>query len=493
MSISDKLKEIIKCTKTLIIENRISIICLIVFLFFYPFFILLWTKYIVTKFLIYSIQSYLNDFVFFSLTILFSIIIYQKIKKRFYIFSHQLFLPILLSVFYLVIRWKFHNEFLSLKSLSFLKYSDILFLVFISPIIIKIIVRSKNTITEKEEEFLYPDEPIESFERDIRGWKNKINLVFKNINSFQGKSSIALGIVGKWGAGKTSFMNLLYNKFKNEEAKYIPIKFSTWLGISPESIIQDFFNTVEKQIKPESIDFSNELRKYGELVLRLHDQNLGKQVIDLFKINGNSSLNESFKKLNKQILKLNKKIIIFLDDLDRLEPKEVFQVLRLIRNTASFRSFVYIVGYDKEYLVQSLEKIDIPIASNYCEKIFLKEYLIFPLSIEEKSKIIKDSLLDSLPQNGEEVRHFFETLKATYLISLPLVFSSLKDIRDITRFLNEFKGGYSQIVNEVDFYNYFLIKLLKLKFYKVYLLLFLEINKFTSIDNAEGNIVYPIV
>ena len=67
----------------------------------------------------------------------------------------------------------------------------------------------------------------------------------------------------------------------------------------------------------------------------------------------------------------SKPFAIFIDDLDRLEGNELFEVLRLIRITANFRNVVFIVAYDRDYICNVLnESKNIKRAEEYIQKIF---------------------------------------------------------------------------------------------------------------------------
>ena len=55
---------------------------------------------------------------------------------------------------------------------------------------------------------------------------------------------------------------------------------------------------------------------------------------------------------------------------NNLERDEVFEVLRLIRNTADLSNVIYMVAYDKEYVTCVLEEKNIKDSSAYLEKIF---------------------------------------------------------------------------------------------------------------------------
>ena len=84
------------------------------------------------------------------------------------------------------------------------------------------------------------------------------------------------------------------------------------------------------------------------------------------------SLYEKKMDLSDKFLRLSRPVVVFvfIDDIDRLEREEVFEVLRLIRNTADLNNTIYLVAYDKEYVTTVLEEKNIKDAASYLEKIF---------------------------------------------------------------------------------------------------------------------------
>src|SRR5690606_30653251 len=103
-------------------------------------------------------------------------------------------------------------------------------------------------------------------------------------------------------------------------------------------------------------------------------------------------LDDEKRKINDMMNNLSRKVIMIIDDLDRLHNDEVIEVLRLISNTANFSNIVYIVAYDKEYVEHSIKKLNERTYKNYLDKIFQIES---PLPKSE-SYFIADALLNSL-------------------------------------------------------------------------------------------------
>ncbi|KUF41643.1 hypothetical protein AS361_17460 [Myroides marinus] len=330
-----------------------------------------------------------------------------------------------------------------------IKYFDIFFIVTIIPLILITGFWIKHKHTKNEKSDFFDDAPIDNLDEDILNRTQKAIQVSRLIKGNKSKTSLAIGIVGEWGNGKTSFMSFIEKSFKDDN-KYIVVHFNSWLNISINSIIHDFFNTVENKISIYSLDISKEIKKYGNNVLSINKNTTTETLLNVIKTIPDNSLSDNFNTLNNLLNKLDKKVIVFFDDLDRLKPNEVFEVLKLIRNTASFDVFNYVVGYDKAYLNEALEKYNIPFSNKYYEKIFLKEFPLPPITQEQINNYIKEKISQIIPERKIDIDNFFEYLGVFIFSDSHNIFKSINNIRNAKRFLNEFKISIEKIKNDIS-------------------------------------------
>ena len=108
------------------------------------------------------------------------------------------------------------------------------------------------------------------------------------------------------------------------------------------------------------------------------------------------------KKINKQLSELDQKVIVFIDDIDRLERDFMRMLLRMIRLNADFENVIYLLAFDKhvvEYNLNEpnvLNETSVIRGSDYLEKIIQVSFdlpqpspqLITNLLRDEISKIL---------------------------------------------------------------------------------------------------------
>ncbi|MEE1303186.1 MAG: P-loop NTPase fold protein, partial [Bacteroidales bacterium] len=197
-------------------------------------------------------------------------------------------------------------------------------------------------------------------------------LVKKLKNTDLSKESFAVGITGEWGSGKSTFLNTMKKEIEKEDFAEI-VEFNPWLCNSPEQVTQDFFATLINELSPKHSTLSRDINKYAKLLNKIAKPSLSIFGIDLDLTPGDDSLDELKENISDKLANLPKKVVILIDDTDRLEGNEIFEILRLIRNTADFKNVIYIATYDKEYVTDVLKENKIKDSSAYLEKIFQTE------------------------------------------------------------------------------------------------------------------------
>lgn len=213
-----------------------------------------------------------------------------------------------------------------------------------------------------------------------------------------------IGVEGAWGSGKSSLIKLALKELAKDQQRIRPdgnveiskqkpvvVEFSPWLVGSREELLHQFFLDLSSAIPQLSTSSKRKTRKlmkaYSEvtsgaaLVAELTadvTQSLPARLLGWFlKKSGRwaskrarLSLNKAKSQLFENLKELKHPIIVFIDDLDRLEPREVAEILRLVRAVADFPYVGYILAYDPEILAKSLEQsISINDGHAFLEKI----------------------------------------------------------------------------------------------------------------------------
>lgn len=255
-----------------------------------------------------------------------------------------------------------------------------------------------------------------------------------------------IGITGEWGAGKT----LVLREIKSVlEKDMTVIEFYPWQSSSPDNLIEDLFQTFASRLHPHSRTLSLNLKNYADKLIAL---DIDKHINFMAKIGrwaggGDRSINDARREIQRKLDRLSKSIVVIIDDLDRLDKDELFETLRLVRNTAHFRNIAYIIAYDPDYTVKMLERKGIENAKEYLHKIFM-----LSLSLPSYENFTYVEVIRQI------IKRHFEAGSDDYARLDPLV--SMQNENCTGYFLSDFVHNYRQAVQFGHFIiaNYLVIK-----------------------------------
>ncbi len=445
----------------------------------------------------YSIVAIIVIFLFCVCSIIFKAP--KKIKNRFFIPYKNIVFSFLITFLYFKYRlqglFNINFNYYSLGLLDVL-FTSIglytLFSIIINIIPLKDTEHKSRKVKRKESIEFIIDHHISSVEDDKLKFDKKVkNLLFQiddlsKQKVFNTDKSFSIGIVGKWGYGKSSYLALLEKRILKEEEKYILVKFNPRHSKSIETIQFDFFQTFFEELKEYDSRFSKSFNNYLK-ALQIIDTN---NVIDFIQNGFNTFLDAESEKdiINQAIQRINKKIIVIIDDLDRLLAEEIIEVFKIIDGTASFSSTVFITAFDKEHLNKIIDEKYTNEETFFSDKFFNVE--IFLPAIDKKIiyEFIKDILLKTFKPRTIDIS------KAQLDINKELaelkyhIENNISTMRDAKRFLNSFHNQFLLVKEMLVFKEYFLLSLIKYRYYDIYLTIQKEM--FPSLQYVDSNAIH---
>ncbi|HPG41258.1 MAG TPA: P-loop NTPase fold protein [bacterium] len=317
------------------------------------------------------------------------------------------------------------------------------------------------------------DQPILTSKDDILGRKNFAYNLADTITSYKDKNNIVIGLYGEWGSGKTSLLNLITErinlKTKNSKHKPIIIKFNPWNFSEQNQLITQFFYILSLSLKRK--DNSTKIKNIGE---KIEDYSQIIEPLSLIPVVGQySTLAKIFTKLtgssikkwgkskektiddirdelNKLLCTINRKIIVIIDDIDRLTPIEIRQIFQLVKKLGDFPNTIYILSFDKNVVLKAFEDTFKGFEKEYLEKIIQIPIEIPQISKAEIYKLFFNKLeqiIVDIPEDIFDSNH----MSNIFHDGLKYFFNNL---RDVNRFTNTLSFNFSLIkgkVNPVDF------------------------------------------
>jgi len=268
---------------------------------------------------------------------------------------------------------------------------------------------------------LSADEPIKKSEDDKLNRRSFAESLAKTIvqNSFS--SSFSIGLYGKWGSGKTSIVNMVLETVKEDEPNAIIVRFNPWLCGDPKQLISQFLKQLSAAIKLKTSVLENVCNLIDQYALAfdvgsiLADTNLvaallssaGLKFLDKLASSRLQKTTGDLQEKKNQIAdKLNEdgiKIIVSIDDIDRLSEDEIIAVFQLVRSVADFPNTVYLLTFDYDVVVHALSKVQYGDGKEYLEKIIQVPFEIPTANVERIHRVLFDRL-DSIM--GHDLKHW---------------------------------------------------------------------------------------
>jgi ABC-type cobalamin/Fe3+-siderophores transport system ATPase subunit len=332
------------------------------------------------------------------------------------------------------------------------------------------------------------DIPLRNIENENYGRKDLIEKIANEINLFYDEdSSFSVGIVGPWGSGKTTFVNAIKNKVSNNEPNLI-IDFNPWQYPEEANLTRAFLKEIEHQLER----YSYSTNRIDDYISQLFKNNINwwGTITNLF-INQKST-QETHECIKEAILKSKRKFIIFIDDIDRLQAEEVYEVLTIIRNVGNLPNTVFVLAYDKDYLLKILRrKIYNP--QEYLSKFFQVELSLSKISeitvrdelaqkLKDKIQIFQNDYISS--KNEQEFENVDKLLQKLEVVKL------IKNKRDTLKLVNAISVTWPILEDSLIFEEYFQLEILRMKYGNVYSKIKYRDEDFLSNSNDKEVLVF---
>lgn len=195
------------------------------------------------------------------------------------------------------------------------------------------------------------DTPIFFQEEDLLNRGDFVYGVYREIAELTSNDSFVFGLYGSWGDGKSSVVNLLSHHL-DKDRRFIVMTFEPWNFKDEQAILKAFFTTLEGTLSKEYI-FPH-LRKLLYKYQRLISSGLSYAGIKLNFELDEETVDELRLKIEQYIDATNRKLIIIVDEIDRLQADELSMLFKLVRSTSKFRNSIFLLSLDDMKTIKKL-------------------------------------------------------------------------------------------------------------------------------------------
>ena len=224
---------------------------------------------------------------------------------------------------------------------------------------------------------------------------------------------MTISIQGDWGSGKTSMMNMIKEKISDT---VYPIWFNTWqfsqfdmgnsLVFSMMEVMLDKLGCEPKMITKVMSGLAGFARKAAkvatdaaicgaaadaveELIAPEKSVNYAREILEL-KDKFQKAVDEKIKKENKN------RVVVFVDDLDRLQPEKAVELLEVLKLFLECRDCVFVIAVDYDVVTRGIrQKYGLDVSEEK-GKSFFDKIIQLPFKVPVAQYDIKNYVSNSL-------------------------------------------------------------------------------------------------
>lgn len=336
------------------------------------------------------------------------------------------------------------------------------------------------------------DNPITRPEDDTLGRARLAQSFADRALTLDSTEGVVVGILGPWGSGKTSFVNLARTRL--DQCGIAVLEFNPWMFSGAGQLVQAFFTELSAQLRlrPGLAQIGELVESYGGAFSGLGWVPLAGPWIERVRTTitllaklvrrGNEGVNGTRLKIRKALAKLQTPLVVILDDIDRLTTPEIRDVFKLVRLTANFPNVIYVLAFDRARVEQALGEQRIP-GRDYLEKI-LQIGIDLP-SVPDgvlNTQIFKaiDGALANIANSGRFNENAWPD------VFMEVVRPLIRNMRDIRRYATAIHGTVRDLDGQIALVDVLALEAIRVFLPDVFGKMHLAVEGLTNTPNSYG-------
>lgn len=209
------------------------------------------------------------------------------------------------------------------------------------------------------------DHPIATEADDELGRGPFAFQVADQLASLPGAASCVVGIVGRWGEGKTSVLNMIEQRLAREHKSAVVVRFNPWYYQGQSQLLVAFFETLAGAIGTQlrrGKKIAKALRRAGKALggvsvgVGVVNASVGTPLETLADALDSAELLDLKSKVEELLRSEAKRVVVLVDDIDRLDDDEVAMLFKLVKLAADFDHTAYVLAMDEVAVAAALDK-----------------------------------------------------------------------------------------------------------------------------------------
>lgn len=301
------------------------------------------------------------------------------------------------------------------------------------------------------------DKPIENASQDLLSRDEFAKRFAKALLDYEDISGLCIGLFGAWGSGKTSLLNLIIHEIGSnavdmpEDEKPVIMRFDPWNYTSTQQLVHQYFVMLSSRFSESGdkhlISLGSQIEKYGDALSEsTRAFARGNKEIEAYRLAIVDSIRDQ-----------KKKIIITIDDIDRLTDEEMRAIFQIVASVADFPNTIFLLAFDKDVVMKSLKNFHDD-SGQYLEK-------IIQVGVEVPA-ITEPQLMDVFANYFDPFLRVYDNLvfaEPYWKQMSKYIMPQLRNVRDIVRLSNSIQLKLGMIGDRINFTDLMLVTLMEQK------------------------------
>jgi predicted KAP-like P-loop ATPase len=225
----------------------------------------------------------------------------------------------------------------------------------------------------------FTDAPIGTWTNDKLHRKAFVDALQVEITQ---RRSPVISITAPYGDGKTSVLNLLESQLTQDKSIRV-VRFSSWLPGNEESLAATFFNSIVRTLEKDFILGPARFKfvKYARRIASILPAQANRLAQSWFHEPAQS---EQISELKRVISDFPVRVVVLIDDVDRMNLEELQALLKLVRGISDFENMTFICSFHPDALTTLLRarmggRLQ---AAEFLEKFFPIQFPLPPADVD---------------------------------------------------------------------------------------------------------------
>ncbi len=303
---------------------------------------------------------------------------------------------------------------------------------------------------------LTTEDTLITAETDRLGYATFAQYLADSICDMTVAEGYVIAVYGSWGSGKSTLMKFIveYLQQKPEEDQPIIVPFNPWLFSGYQDITRRFFDQLQAVLTKATYVPKGVRERIADVAkvvsqIPLPYAQTGSAIATIFDDKAKEA-SELKDEVEVTLTQQKQRIVVAIDDIDRLPGEDIKQLFRLLKAIPSFTNVVYLLVFDKEVILKALTETQEVSGEAYLDKII---QIAFELPSPDNTSLrrLLFEKLESVMADAQ--KQLFEPAYWSKIYYQGIDYF-ITNLRDIVRLTDTLKLTYATVkdeVNPVDF------------------------------------------